>query len=202
MVSVSDQRAIARMLAWTSIPEVWRQLGPREWAKLGAAMIEATGDEDEARAQVRAAHPGWADQADAAADEAGQLARRPIAGISREDLIADPAAEAALRGQVLRVLAGLAGGSMAGCPHADVATPRPLYAAAWGTRVDCRDCFPRSPVQNPTPVESRTCDLCGRVQLRTVLLATPTVGMITLGLGVCSRCLARMRRVEVAPPGP
>jgi hypothetical protein len=190
-----------RMLAWTSVPGIWHQLGPREWAKLGAAMIEATGDQEATRAEVRADHPAWADQAEAAAAEAEALARREIAGLNREELWADLEGEAALRGQVLRVVAGLAGGALTGCPHADVSAPRPLFAAAWGTRVDCRACFPRAPVQNPSPVESRTCDLCGKVQFRPVLLATPTVGMITLGLGVCSRCLARMRRVEVAPPG-
>jgi hypothetical protein len=192
------REAMMRALAYTSVPAIWVRMTAADWAKLGAVMIKAVGDEDRARAEVREAHPGWADQADAAADEAIRLAaRKPIMpGIDRAEVMPDEAAEAGLRGQVLRVLAGLAGGCLEGCPHADVMNPRPLFAAAWGTRVDCRKCLPAAPVQEPTPIEARTCDLCGRVQFRPVLLATPTVGMITLGLGVCSRCLSRMAMIS------
>jgi hypothetical protein len=195
------RRYMLRVLAWVSIPAIWRQLGPREWARLGEWMMTALGDEDAARAEVYRAHAAWADQADAAADEAHRLNALPFPGeYDRAEIMPDQLGEAALRGQALRVLAGLSGGSLTGCPHASWDAPRPLFAASWGRRVDCRDCFRHAPVEEPTPLDARTCDICARVYLRPVVLATPTVGMMTIGLGICTRCIRRMAEAQPNEP--
>jgi hypothetical protein len=188
-----DQRpAILALLSMTARPEVWRAMQSRHWAKLGRWVTECV-DEDAERAAIREAHPAWADQADAAADESLALAGLPLAdGVSRGELNIDAAAGWALRGQVVRVLAGLASGCLIGCPHADLHYPRPLFAASWGNRVDCRACLHRHEQPDPSPIEVLTCDLCGRVQAWPTKLATPTIGMLTLGLGVCPKCIRRM----------
>lgn len=189
-----DRRAVWAMLTWTSVPAIWRQLTPRHWAALGRLMIDAIPDEDAARAEVNERHPGWADQADAAAAEAFRLTDRAvIPGTDRVTMEPDRIAEWGLRGQVLRIMAGLAGGSLKGCQHVDIATPTPMFAASWGTYVTCRRCFARAPREEPSAVEAVTCDLCGRRQHhRPVMLATPTVGLLTIGMGVCVDCVARM----------
>lgn len=188
-----DQRGeILTLLSMTARPEVWRMMQARHWAKLGRWVSTAV-DEDAERAKIREAHPAWADQADAAADEAMALAGLGLGvGVVRGELNIDAPAEWALRGQVIRVLAGLASGCLTGCPHADLHFPRPLFAASWGSRVDCRNCLASHEQPDPSPVEARTCDLCGLVQWMPTRLATPTIGMLTLGLGVCPKCVRRM----------
>ena len=187
-----DRDQITRILAWTSVPANWRMMTPRHWRRLGWLMLRAVPDEAEAREEIRQAHPGWADQADAAAAEAFGMTDLGIPGYDRVILDPDFTAECALRGQVLRVLAGLAGGCLTACPHASVETPRPIFAAAWGDRVDCRRCVTTHQQPDPTPLQARTCDLCGRVGRKPTILATPQVGMLTIGMGVCPDCVIRL----------
>lgn len=183
------------LLAYSSLPRVWRALTWAHWTAMGAAMMLVDTGTEESRDRVRERHPAWADQADAAADEALRLVTATtIPGRDPGWFEPDDQAEAALRGQALRIVAGLAGGCLQACPHADVSRPRPLFAAAWGDRVDCLPCFRSAPPPD-TPMsaaESHRCDLCGRVSSGPVLLATPTIGMLTIGMGVCRRCLRRL----------
>jgi hypothetical protein len=188
----AEYGAIRSLMAMTARPEVWRVMQARHWLKLGRMMTEIV-DEDAERARIRESYPAWADQIDAASDEALALAGLPLGGAPiRGELNIDQAAEWALRGQVVRVLAGLASKCLTGCPHADLYRPRPLFAASWGNRVDCRACLASHEQPDPSWVEARTCDLCGRVQREPTRLATPTIGMLTVGLGVCTRCVRRM----------
>ena len=77
-------------------------MGPLDWAYLGHLMMAAVPDETEARRMVREASPGWADQVEAANAEAERLDDQAHPG-PRLSVPADHQAEAAMRGQALRV---------------------------------------------------------------------------------------------------
>lgn len=187
---------VQAIIAFTSKPDVWHTMTPRRWARLGRLVTVAVGDRDQVLDIIRERHPGWADQTDAAADEAHRLAGMSPPGIHTRYLDPDFAAMCALRGQALRVITGVRGGAMRPCPHVDITRPRPLYASAWGHRVQCRRCLITDPhPEDPTRAESRICDMCGEKQRSPVILATPTVGILTVGMGVCDACVARMAAV-------
>lgn len=195
-----DRRQIRAMLAMSAHPSVWPAMTVRHWARLAELMLDAIPDDEAARAEVRRAHPGWTDQADAAADEAMALHDELVVpGVDRVSLNVDHAAEMAMRGQVLRVMAGLVGELLDTCPHVSVSCPRPMFAASWTRQVDCLACFRVSEQPDPSPEEARTCDLCGRLGREPTTLATPTIGILTIGMGVCARCVHRLSLL--APPG-
>ena len=189
-----DNRArVELLLSYLAVPKVWRAMTLADWVKAGWWVTVSIGDEDHAREVIREHHPAWADQADAAEAEAHKLAEAiQLPGTVRATAPPDFQAECALRGHALRILAGIAGGELARCAHAEVWSPRPLFAAAWGDRVDCERCFAFAPAQERPEVDQHICDLCGRYQSRRVALATPTLGMLTIGMGICAQCIARM----------
>jgi hypothetical protein len=184
---------VAIVLNRVQMPRVWAAMTPSHWIGLGRFIMWALPDDEAVRGQMADEHPGWAEQADAAADEAWKLANDvEYPGRVRAFMIPDDAARAAMRGQACRVLAGISGGAMAHCRHIDPAAPRPMFATAWGSRVDCQRCLPLYPDQVPTPTQARTCYLCARVGLSPAHLATPTIGMVAIMMGVCGRCIARL----------
>jgi hypothetical protein len=194
-----DRDQISRILRTTTRPDVWAMMGPLDWAYLGHLMMGAVPDEAEARAWVREFDSAWADQVEAANRDATAL---QAGGGPRLSLPADHQAEAAMRGQALRVMAGLRGGAMQRCPHVSLRQPRPMFAASWSARVDCGQCLRHSQQPEPTPVQARTCDLCGRIRWRPVGLITPVVGPLTIGMGACSACITRLAVVAGVPwPG-
>ena len=194
-----DYAQISAILRSTTVPAVWAMMGPLDWAYLGHLMMQAVPDEDDARAMVREHSPGWADQVEAANRDAEAY---QASGGPRLALPADHQAEAAMRGQALRVMAGLRGGAMLPCPHVDLRQPRPIFAASWSRLVDCRTCLRTRTQPEPTAVQARTCDLCGRIRWRPVGLITPVIGPVTIGMGACTACITRLAVVAGVPwPG-
>lgn len=185
---------LTSLLGHLSDPRLWRRLSRRDWVELGALVTRAWHDQGEAiRNVVRDRNPGWADQADAAAAESrviGGVLLEP--GMLRAQVYPDDRAEAALRGYVIRVMAGMGSGCLRSCEHASWSRPIPMFTAAWSNRVACKACFDPAAFLARSWFQARYCDLCGETGRRPTTLTTPSLGALTIALGACEGCVGRL----------
>jgi hypothetical protein len=93
------------------------------------------------------------------------------------------------RGYYLRIVFGLADGSIAHCPHITLLTPVPAIAPVYRDRVDCLACF-RSVAFPPLPeTETNTCDFC-QIHFLEQKMSTlvHNFGPLMLLFKICSEC--------------
>jgi hypothetical protein len=169
-----------------------------DWTALAAELeVIFSQHGDELADELAARYPAFADQMQAATADATTRHARTTAAIAATrrtgKVEVDATVRAQINGHVLRIVTGLANGSVAHCPHIRINAPAAAIAVVWSGRVDCPACFPDVPTPRLSDVEDRTCDLCGSyVPGQTMHCIMPRCGPLMLSAGICDECLHRM----------
>jgi hypothetical protein len=175
-----------------------------DWAPLSRRLDRILGEvpPGQLRADADRLAPGFADQLGAASAEARQAhtafmtrlraAGQPVTDGTGRALPAGTLDQ--IRGLFLRVITEVASGERRCCPHFTLAAPVAAVAVVFDDWISCRRCLPRfarRPVLSER--EEHTCDLCGGYRPRqTMDQVFPVFGAVTLIVGTCPRCSARI----------
>jgi hypothetical protein len=176
-----------------------RKLRGSDWEPFSRML---RGHEDHFRAEADALVPGFNDQFDAAAAEAGRFNDffRDRAKESHQDeylesdvnQLPEPLPDQ-VRGLYMRVMTELAAGERKGCRHVSLKTPVPSIAPVFADWIRCLHCYMSQPTNvRLTEREEHTCDLCGGYQPgQTMDSFFPQLGPVMLIIGVCPACRAK-----------
>jgi hypothetical protein len=183
---MSNRRKVRTHAGWTALAGHLETV----LSQVGRAQLDSI---------VEAASPGLNDQMQAAVAEAMAARTRGIATAERIDpghygeVVSDATARAQLYGHFLRVITGLAAGTVPHCPHISLTAPRPAIVVVFAPSIDCHACYRRRPRPRLSDVEEHTCDLCrGYVPGQTIHCVLPQCGPYMLVAGMCDRCRDRL----------
>lgn len=131
--------------------------------------------------------PHLQDQIGAAEREAARSLVAQAAVIGSPIEVARDEDDPTARVMVERVAAAVESREMRGCRHSN--TPQPLWLHAWEHPyvLRCQDCERVSPY--PSPVEDRTCDICGYVDPEGTWPSAMLKGSVTILMGRCDNCM-------------
>ena len=156
-------------------------------------------DPADLEAAVDAADPALAAQMRAASAEALALRARGIDHAAStwpgqfSELRSDRTASDQLYGHFLRVMVGLANGTVPHCPHIRLGAPRPAIMVVFAPSIDCHSCFPLRPRPRLDEREEHTCDLCRSYRPhQTIHHVMPQCGPFMLVAGMCDTCRDRL----------